>query len=147
MKKINLLLLISFFLVGCSGSGTTNYDGLWVIEKQASLANCKKSLEEVDCSSDGGLLEGFAELICQTVTGAIPILEIENNQFSMTGSDNIQSCSINTESSVVSCTGESDSINEDIGKISIKDGMLNFFMSDTNESGEVTEMALVYTKK
>ena len=150
MKKINLLLLISFFLVGCSGSGTTNYDGLWLIDKEISLAECKKSFEspgDENGDSDAGLMAGFAELICQTITGAIPVLDIEDNQFSISGAEGTQFCSISMESSAVSCSAEEDSIAEAMGQISIKDNMLNFFLSDSDESGETTEMLLVYAKK
>ena len=150
MKKTNLLPLITFFLVGCSGSGTTNYDGLWLIDKEISLAECRKSLESSGDENDdlgAGFMEGFTELICQTITGAIPVLEIENNQFSVSGAEGTQSCSIDTESSAVSCTAESDGIAEAMGQITIKDGMLNFLMSDSDESGETTEMLLVYAKK
>ena len=148
MKNYKLLILITIFLFGCSGSGTTNYDGLWIIDKEISLAECMKSMVDENSGSDAGLMAGFSELICQTITGAIPVLEIEDNKFSISGAQGAQSCSISTESSDVTCAHEADNIEEVMGQISIKDGMLNFlFRGYPDETDEVNDILLVFGKK
>ncbi len=145
MKNYRLVIFITIFLFGCSESGTTNYDGLWVIDKEKSLAECRKNMES---DGEGELLQGFAELICQTVTGIIPVLDIVNDQFNISTADNeVQNCNIIPENNVVSCSAESENAEDlsDFGKIILKDGVLSLYLDNT--SADEPDTILIYNKK
>ena len=165
MKSIYLLVLFSFLLAACSNS--SNYDGLWLIEKEKSTTACLLSIQdeqEKDVSEENNFfgenfLEGFSKLLCEGVTSMIPVLEIKNNQFNYSVMGGSATCTINPTKHTVSCLPEDEnknliedgsplSMSETAGEIKIDEGLLIWNMSqEVEENVESKEFKLFYKRR
>jgi len=165
MKTFYLLTLFSFLLTSCSNP--SNYDGLWLIEKEKSTTACllsiqaeqEKEISEENSFFGENLLEGFSKLLCEGVASMIPVLDIKNNKFNYSVMGMSVACAIDRTKHTVLCLPEEENKNlvedgspinmpETSGEVKIEEKLLVWRMTQqSQENEEAKEFKLFYKRR
>lgn len=110
MKK-TLPLLFAFLLAACSNSFP--YDGLWVVDAELSKQSCEEAMmasmtEELEDNPFSGMAAGIGSMMCGMVSGAIPLLDIEENKLMLNAFGSESSCAIDPVAQSLTCEGGED---------------------------------------
>ena len=121
MKHLTTVLLTLLVLGGCSQE--PKYDGLWLIDKDKTKAKCIENLientfndssEKKDNSFSEELSESFgstiSEMACEGATLIFPVLEIEENKFTLKMFGSTAICNLKKESNTLDCVSEGESM-------------------------------------
>ena len=122
MKHLPTLLLLALLVLGgCSQE--PKYDGLWLIDKEQTKAKCIETLagntvndppEKKDNSFSEELAESFgstiSEMACEGAVLIFPVLEIEENKFTLKMLGSTAICNVKQESNTLDCVSEGESM-------------------------------------
>ena len=120
MKTLTTLLLTLLVLGGCSQE--PKYDGLWLIDREQTKANCEAIFQETnnaneefsysneEDSSDFDWAEAFGKalesLLCSGAEVIFPVLDIKENSFSLSVFGAELLCKIDENANNVDCTNQ-----------------------------------------